>query len=68
MSNHSYKSGERCAQVDYVLCRRYNLKEISDCKVVVGESLAKQHRMVVCRMNMETRKRKRVKAGPKIRW
>ena len=30
-------SGERCAQVDYVLCRRCNLKEISDCKMVVGE-------------------------------
>ena len=59
----TYKSGERCAQVDYVLCRRCNLKEISDCKVVVGVSVAKQHRMVICRMTMETRKRKRVKAG-----
>ena len=28
-------SGERCEQVDYVLCRRCNLKEISYCKVVV---------------------------------
>ena len=46
----TYKSGERCAQVDYVLCRRCNLKEISDCKVVVGKSVAKQHRIVVCRM------------------
>ena len=49
------------------LCRRCNLKEISDGKVVVGESVAK-HWMVVCRMTMETRKRKRVKAEPKIRW
>ena len=64
----TYKSGERCAQVDYVSCRRCNLKEISDCKVVVGESVTKQHRMVVCRMTMETRKRKRMKAEPKIRW
>ena len=40
----TYKSGERCTQVDYVLCRRCNLKEISDCKVVVGESVVKQHR------------------------
>ena len=63
----TYKSDESCAQVDYVLCRRCNLKEISDCKVVVGESVAKQHRMVVCRMTMETRKRKRMKAEPKIR-
>ena len=56
-----------CTQVDYVLCRRRNLKEISDCKVVVDESVTKQHQMVVCRMTIETRKRKRVKAEPKIR-
>ena len=30
--------------------------------------MVKQHRMVVCRMTMEKRKRKRVKAEPKIRW
>ncbi|KAK3565142.1 hypothetical protein QTP86_000247 [Hemibagrus guttatus] len=46
----TYKSGGRGTQVDYILCRRGNLKEISDCKVVVGESVARQHRMVVCRM------------------
>ncbi|KAK3514971.1 hypothetical protein QTP70_000740 [Hemibagrus guttatus] len=31
----TYKSGGRSTQVDYILCRRGNLKEISDCKVVV---------------------------------
>ncbi|KAK3522940.1 hypothetical protein QTP86_009709 [Hemibagrus guttatus] len=30
----TYKSGGRRTQVDYILCRRGNLKEISDCKVV----------------------------------
>ncbi|KAK3558018.1 hypothetical protein QTP86_005823 [Hemibagrus guttatus] len=45
----TYKSGGRRTQVDYILCRRGNLKEISDCKVVVGEGVARQHRMVVCR-------------------
>ncbi|KAK3531807.1 hypothetical protein QTP70_029729 [Hemibagrus guttatus] len=48
----TYKSGGRRTQVDYILCRRSNLKEISDCKVVVGESVARQHRMVVCRMTL----------------
>ncbi|KAK3535297.1 hypothetical protein QTP70_007576 [Hemibagrus guttatus] len=37
----TYKSGGRRTQVDYILCRRGNLKEISDCKVVVGESVAR---------------------------
>ncbi|KAK3505668.1 hypothetical protein QTP70_020821 [Hemibagrus guttatus] len=49
----TYKSGGRRTQVDYILCRRGNLKEISDCKVVVEESVARQHRMVVCRMTKE---------------
>lgn len=38
----TYKSGGRSTQVDYTLCRRGNVKEISDCKVVVGESVARQ--------------------------
>ncbi|KAL1279411.1 hypothetical protein QQF64_026084 [Cirrhinus molitorella] len=48
----TYKSGGMSTQVDYILCRRGNLKEISDCKVVVGESVARQHGMVVCRMTL----------------
>ncbi|KAK3568690.1 hypothetical protein QTP86_013449 [Hemibagrus guttatus] len=57
----TYKSGGRSTQVDYILCRRGNLKEISDCKVVVGESVARQHRMVVCRMTLLVCKKKRSK-------
>ncbi|KAK3568760.1 hypothetical protein QTP86_016288 [Hemibagrus guttatus] len=55
----TYKSGGRRTQVDYILCRRGNLKEISDCKVVVGESVARQHRMVVRRMTLMVCKKKR---------
>ncbi|KAK3565340.1 hypothetical protein QTP86_006568 [Hemibagrus guttatus] len=50
----TYKSGGRRTQADYILCRRGNLKEISDCKVVVGESVARQHRMVVLPDDWET--------------
>ena len=40
--NHriTYKSGGRHTQVDYLMYRRKNLKEVGDCKVVVGESVA----------------------------
>ncbi|MCJ8744984.1 hypothetical protein PDJAM_G00124950 [Pangasius djambal] len=55
----TYKIGGRSTQVDYILCRRGNLKEISDCKVVVGESVTRQHRMVVCRMTLMVCKKKR---------
>ena len=40
----TYKSGGKSTQVDYVMCRRRNLKEM------VNECVAKQHRMVVCKM------------------
>ncbi|KAK3552760.1 hypothetical protein QTP86_022345, partial [Hemibagrus guttatus] len=64
----TYKSGGRRTQVDYILCRRGNLKEISDCKVVVGESVARQHRMVVCRMTLMVCKMKRSKIEKKTKW
>ncbi|KAK3513076.1 hypothetical protein QTP70_000955 [Hemibagrus guttatus] len=64
----TYKSGGRRTQVDYILCRRGNLKEISDCKVVVGEGVARQHRMVVCRMTLMVCKTKRSKIEKKTKW
>ncbi|KAK3536242.1 hypothetical protein QTP86_000147 [Hemibagrus guttatus] len=66
----TYKSGGRSTQVDYILCRRGNLKEISDCKVVVGESVARQHRMVVCRMTLMVCKTKRskIEIEKKTKW
>eukprot|EP00064_Thunnus_orientalis_P010544 superscaffoldBa00001440_g10570 len=64
----TYKSGGRCTQVDYVLCRRCNLKEIGDCKVVAGKNIVRQHQIVVCTMTLETKKRKKVKEKPRIKW
>ncbi|MCJ8744991.1 hypothetical protein PDJAM_G00125150 [Pangasius djambal] len=66
----TYKSGGRSTQVDYILCRRGSLKEISDCKVVVGESVARQHRMVVCRMTLMVCKKKRskIEIEKKSKW
>ena len=58
----TYKSGGRSTRVDYILCRRCNLMEIGDCKVVVGEGVARQHRMVECRMTLVVRKMKKTKA------
>ncbi|KAK3556963.1 hypothetical protein QTP70_022304 [Hemibagrus guttatus] len=66
----TYKSGGRRTQVDCILCRRGNLKEISDCKVVVGESVARQHRMVVCRMTLMVCKKKmsKIEIEKKTKW
>ena len=37
----TYKSGGKSTQVDYVMCKRKNLKEMCDCKVIVNECVAK---------------------------
>ena len=64
----TYKSGGKSTQVDYVMCRRRNLKEMCDCKVILNECVAKQHRMVVCKMILMVKKKKAEKVKPKIRW
>ena len=64
----TYKSGGKSTQVDYVMCRRRNLKEMCDCKVTVNECVAKKHRMVVCKMALMVKKKKAEKVKPKIRW
>ena len=55
----TYKSGGKSTQVDYVMCRRRNLKEMCDCKVIANECVAKQHRMVLCKMTLMVKKKSR---------
>ena len=57
----TYKSGGKSTQVDYVMCRRRDLKEMCDCKVMMNECVAKQHRMVVCKMALVVKKQKQKK-------
>ena len=63
----TYKSGGKSTQVDYVMYRRRNLKEMCDCRVILNECVAKQHRMVVCKMALMVKKKKAEKIKPKIR-
>lgn len=48
--------------------RQCNLKEISDCKVVAGECVTRQPRMVGCRMTLVVRKMKMTKAEQRMKW
>ena len=55
----TYKSGGKSTQVDYVMCKRRNLKEMCDCKVIVkNECIAKQHGMVGGKMALRVKKQK----------
>ena len=64
----TYKSGGKGTQVDYVMCRRRDLKEMCDCKVIVNKFVAKQHRILICQMALMVKKKKAEKVQPKIRW
>ena len=64
----TYKSGGKSTQVDYVMCRRRNLKEMCNSKIILNECVVKQHRMVVCKMALMVKKKKAEKVKPKIRW
>ena len=59
----SYKNDRKTTQVDYVICRRRDLKKMCNCKVMENECIAKQHCVVVCKMALMMKEKK-----AKIRW
>ena len=50
----TYTSGDRNTQIDYILCRRGDMKMTQNCYVLPGEAVAKQHKVVVCKGVLET--------------
>ena len=64
----AYTSLGMSTRVYYIICRRSHLKEIGDCKVIAGDNVAKQYRLLVCMMTLETNTRKITKAEPMIIW
>lgn len=64
----TYRSGGRKTQIDYLVCKRRHLKEVSDCYVLGGESVATQHKVVVAKFNVMTKKKGKRTVEPRIRW
>ena len=64
----TYNSGGRSSQVDYIMVRRRRIKEVVDTKVIVNESVAKQHRIVVSAIIIWTKWRKAPKPVKRIKW
>ena len=50
------------------MVRRRRIKEVVDTKVIVGESIAKQHRIVVSAIIISTKWRKVSKPVKRIKW
>ncbi|XP_070014556.1 uncharacterized protein [Nicotiana sylvestris] len=65
----TYKSSVAKTQIDYLLLRRCDRRLCEDCKVIPGQTLATQHRLLVMDIGIRIRRKKRpVRGRPRIRW
>ena len=65
----TYDSGGRESQIDLLMCRRCNIKEVINCKVINGEALAAQHRVLVMDWDIQRgKKRQPEQATPRIKY
>ena len=62
-------SGTIRTVIDYILVRRQDLRDLKDCKVIPGESIASQHRLLVASMEFKAHHKKQQRARvKKIKW
>ena len=64
----TYTSDDVNSQVDYVICRRSELKRVQDCKVLPGEAVAKQHKILICTATIKTVTKNKNEKIRKIQW
>ena len=65
----TYKSGGRMSVIDYILIRRNNISKVKDCKVIPGESIATQHRILTMDICIQTKKRVKTRGRKQqIKW
>ena len=65
----TYTSGGRRSVIDYILIRRNTISKVKDCKVIPGESIATQHRILTMDIGIQTKKRvKPRKRKQQIKW
>ena len=64
----TYSSGGRLTQIDFLMCRRTHLTEVKNCKIIKGESVSTQHRLVVSDFVIRRAEQGKKIAQPKIKW
>ena len=65
----TYNSGGRESQIDFLMYRRCHLNDVINGKVINGEAVAAQHRVVVMDWEIQRgKKRKPEQATPRIKW
>ena len=65
----TFSSGQYCSQIDFILARREDRHACLDCKVIPGECVVPQHKLVVAdfRFRVRFQRSKRVQA-PRTKW
>ncbi|XP_042890508.1 uncharacterized protein LOC122265326 [Penaeus japonicus] len=64
----TFKTGDTSTQTDYIACRRQQLKDVLACKVLSVESVAKQHRPLLCKIKVRTIRSMQPKGIRKTKW
>ncbi|XP_070008212.1 uncharacterized protein [Nicotiana sylvestris] len=65
----TYQSSVEKTQIDYLLLMRCDRRLCEDCKVIPGETLSTQHRLLVMDICIRMRRKKRsVQGRLRIRW
>lgn len=66
----TYKSGTRTSQIDFMFYRRRDRIEIRDCKVILGDHVRAQHRLVILDLQIKVTERQitRFQGPRKIKW
>ncbi|CAH9115852.1 unnamed protein product [Cuscuta epithymum] len=65
----TYRSGANSTQIDYFLVRTTRRTSYTDCKVIPGESVVTQHRMLVLDFRGKNHRRQiKQQVEPKIKW
>ena len=51
----TFSSGQHCSQIDFVLARRKDKRACLDCKVIPGECVVSQHKLLVADFRFQVR-------------
>ena len=65
----THKSAVASSQIDFFLVQNIDKRSYKDCKVISGESLITQHRILILDMQVKNQKsRTRQVLNPRIQW
>jgi hypothetical protein len=51
----TFSSGQHCSQIDFIIVRREDRHACLDCKVIPGEYVVPQHKLVVANFHFRVR-------------